>query len=56
MPSFYVTWDIDIYEVDSPHEAAQDAFDLLRDPNSIATVFRVRNTSTGEETVVDLEP
>ena len=56
MPEFYVTWGIDIYEVDSPHEAAQKALDIMRDPQSAATIFHVRNTSTGEETVVDLEP
>lgn len=56
MPSFYVSWDIDIYEVDSPRVAAQKALDIMRDPQSTATVFHVRNTSTGEETVVDLEP
>lgn len=38
--SYRVTWSIDI-EADSSEEAAKEALQIMRDPNSTATVFDV---------------
>lgn len=40
MTRYLVTWEIDI-EADSPREAAEAALHIQRDPDSIATVFKV---------------
>jgi hypothetical protein len=42
MPTYCVRWIIDI-EVDTPEVAAQEALRIQRDPDSIATVFEVRD-------------
>ncbi len=41
MPNYLVRWEIDLW-ADSPEEAAQEAFKIHRDPESIATVFQVQ--------------
>ena len=40
MATYRVTWEIDL-EANSPREAAEQAQEIQRDPNSIATVFAV---------------
>lgn len=40
MDTYLVTWTIEI-DANSPREAAEEALRIHRDPNSIATVFRV---------------
>jgi hypothetical protein len=54
MPDYLVEWDIDIFDVSTPHDAAEKALRIQRNPNSIATVFRVTNTETSEQTIIDL--
>jgi len=48
-----VRWEIDI-ETEDAVSAAKEAFDIQRDPNSIATVFDVIDEGTGVMTRVDL--
>jgi len=56
MPRPYsVTWSIEI-DARTPEEAARKALEIQRDPNSLATVFGVRDESTGQEVTVDLDP
>lgn len=52
MPTYHVTWEIDI-EADSPEEAATVARYIQLDPENIATVFAVDHGDT--RTVVDVE-
>jgi hypothetical protein len=42
MPEYLVTWSIDI-EADSEEEAAKQAQEIQRDPESTATVFSVES-------------
>ena len=51
--NYQVTWEIDI-EADSAHEAAEIAPEIQRRPDSIATVFTVRDEA-GESIEVDLD-
>lgn len=53
MSTFKVVWEIDI-DADSPTEAAKIAWDVQRDPASIATVFEVIDKN-GKRHEVDLE-
>ena len=53
MPHYYVTWDINV-DADSPREAAEVAQATQRDPETMATVFRVLD-ETGKMITVDLE-
>ena len=52
--TYRVVWEIDIEDADNPEEAARNAQAILRDPNSIATVFTVVNVDTGAAWKVDL--
>jgi hypothetical protein len=54
MPDYLVEWDIDIFDHPTPQDAAEKALRIQRNPNSIATIFRVTNTTTSEQTIVDL--
>ena len=54
MADYLVEWDIDIFDVPTPQDAAEKALRIQRNPNSIATVFRVTNTETGVQAVIDL--
>ncbi len=40
MPNYRVVWEIDV-EADDPHDAAHQALQIMRDPDSTATVFAV---------------
>ncbi len=51
--TYLVTWEIDI-EATSPEEAAKQALEIQRDPNSEAVAFTVKRQSTDEKTDVDL--
>lgn len=51
MTEYRVVWEIDI-EAESPEEAAEQALEAQRDPESIATVFDVFEAS-GKRTRVD---
>ena len=50
---YLVIWEMDIY-ADSPREAAEKAWDHMRDPDSIANVFGVLDAN-GVGTIIDLE-
>lgn len=50
---YLVTWEIDIY-ADSPWEAAEEAWNHMREPGSSANVFSSL-TRTGRRPLVDLE-
>ena len=51
---FTVHWIMDIDEVQSHEEAAKKALFIMRDPNSIATVFEVVSFPDNEKKVIDL--
>lgn len=54
MKIYKVTWEMDI-EAESYEEAAQEALEIQRDPESIATVFNVKILGPNEPNVtVDL--
>jgi hypothetical protein len=49
--NYLVTWEIEM-EAETPREAAQRALDIMRDPESIGTVFKVCDAK--HEHVIDL--
>lgn len=53
MAKFNVKWEIDI-EAESSIDAAWQALDIQQDPDSIAIVFVVKD-STGKREIIDLE-
>ncbi|MHB0965300.1 MAG: hypothetical protein ACYC36_02490 [Bellilinea sp.] len=53
--TYTVTWNIDIFDADSPREAAEKALAIHRDPSSVATVFSVEDNTTKITSVIDLE-
>lgn len=54
MPTYRVMWEIDI-EAETKREAAEEALRIQRDPDSIATVFMVRDRVMPYETIaIDL--
>lgn len=54
MKRFLVMWEIDIY-ADTAHAAAQQAHDLVRKPDTMATVYQViEHDSGGDCQIVDL--
>jgi hypothetical protein len=53
MPDYHVNWEIEL-SADSPREAAAKALAIQRDPDSIATVFEVRDES-GHTERIDLD-
>lgn len=58
MPDYTVRWEIDVFDADSPEDAARKALAVQRDPSSTATVFDVRRNAGDVETIarrVDLE-
>ena len=50
---YQVTWTLTV-DAESPKAAAEHALEIQRDPESIATVFVVSDTATGEVSQVDL--
>jgi len=54
MPNYYITWDIQI-EADSPEDAAREALEIQRNPESIATVFTVVDEETNAAAVIDAD-
>ena len=50
---YLVIWEMDLY-ADSPREAAEQAWDHMRAPGSIANVFEVIDAN-GVGTIIDLE-
>ena len=53
MAEYLVRWEIEL-EADNPQDAAAQALDIHRDPDSIATVFDVVDPD-GETTRVDVQ-
>lgn len=54
MTLYRVKWEIDI-EADSALKAAQEALEIQRDKDSIATVFKVIEKHSCEEFKIDME-
>jgi hypothetical protein len=52
MTSYRVQWEIDV-DADTPEDAARQAFEMMRDPESIATVFSVRDAQ-GKSVCIDM--
>lgn len=52
MKRYLVSWTIDFW-ANSADEAAEEALRIQRDPNSIATVFRVRDMENNNVCMVD---
>ena len=50
---FHVVWEIDIY-AETPHEAAEQAWEYMRNEDSTANYFEVFDQD-GNKTNVDLE-
>lgn len=55
MPNYEVNWLMPIEDAFSPEEAARKAREIQLDPESIATIFHVKNVDTGRETIIDLD-
>ncbi len=53
MTDYYIEWSIDL-EAETAREAAQKALEIMRDPSSIATVFRIYDED-GNPVQVDLQ-
>jgi hypothetical protein len=54
MTTYTVIWEIDV-DADTHEDAAREALHIQRDPESIATVFFVRNSKRWKDTkTVDL--
>lgn len=55
MPHIYrVKWEIDIFTESNPEDAAREALRIQRNPESIATVFDVRDCDSKVDTRVDI--
>jgi hypothetical protein len=54
MPDYLVTWEIDVFNVRSPLEAARKAREAQVREATMATVFIVTNVDQGITTQVDL--
>jgi hypothetical protein len=54
MTSYRVRWDIDV-DADSPHAAARAAREIMLDPHSTATYFRIIDNENGSKCGVNLE-
>lgn len=54
MPDFRVTWEIDVFDAPTPEAAARKALKTQRNPESIATVFRVSEHGSPEGVEIDL--
>ena len=52
MPTFKVTWETELYNSKTPLEAVQNAFNDIKNGESLC--FTVENLKTGEEYSVDL--
>lgn len=54
MPEFTVTWTINAVTADNMLDAAREAQNMIKDPDSLATVYDVLNEFTGEIHRVDI--
>ncbi len=54
MKTYHITWEIDI-DAETPREAAEQALEIQRDANSLATVFSVKEFDSDDDaTQIDL--
>lgn len=53
MKNYFVTWEIDI-EAENAEAAARKALAIQRNPDSIATVFKVHEADAQETVTIDL--
>lgn len=51
MTTFKVRWEIDIFDADTPREAAYQALQIQRDPDSDAVVFEVSEPCGGTKQI-----
>lgn len=49
MPDYHVTWKTDVFDAPDPHTAAQQAWDSMRRPDSIANLFTVEQFTALEK-------
>lgn len=56
MSEYEIRWEFDIEDAESPLDAARRALIVQRDPESWATVFKVRKKGESEWTTVDPQP
>jgi hypothetical protein len=55
MPNYRVRWEIDIFDVDSPRAAAEQAREIQLQPDNIANVFEVaKSTNPNDFETIDL--
>ncbi len=53
--SYFVTWEIDVFDVTTPREAAEQAFAAMQRRGTMATAFKVyQHDGNGEPVLVDL--
>lgn len=55
MSHHVITWKIDIFDAETPEEAMRRALAIMRDPESVATIFTAENQDTGERITIDIE-
>jgi hypothetical protein len=55
MPSYLVTWSIDIDNVNDEREAAEEALKIMMDPESRALRFQILRPGTKRTVAVDLD-
>lgn len=53
MATYRIKWEIEV-NADSPEQAASEALNIQKDPNSEALFFEVTHLATGEETQIDV--
>ncbi|THK33457.1 hypothetical protein EHS39_36215 [Ensifer sp. MPMI2T] len=54
MASYFVTWEIDVFDAASPEEAARIAHEMVRRPDTTATVYKVIEHDAADAVTVDL--
>ena len=55
MKQYLVKWEIDVFDAENPHHAAQIAHEIMKDPQSSANVFDVRDVHNNTEHEIDLD-
>lgn len=54
MPRYFVTWEIEVFDVATPEDAAREAWEHMRRPGSTANCFTVIDEH-GDAVHVDLQ-
>lgn len=53
MKLYYVKWDIEL-DAENPQKAAEKALEIMRDPDSTATVFEVSEEGSSDVVTIDV--